>query len=146
LSDNLGVNTALSLLDQDPAKTKVLIVIDAYAGDDQPFSQSQTPPSGATLLSRVMGMGTDASRQMMKRNINKLAHDELCHGQTKNVSVIYLDLENYDKARAISTGLFLTRKQQKILLSVGQSLVTDNPQISQLLKPMLDGNMSIDRC
>jgi predicted acylesterase/phospholipase RssA len=146
LSDNLGINTALNLLDQDPAKTKVLIVIDAYAGDDQPFSQSQTPPSGTTLLSRVMGMGTDASRQMMKRNINKLAQEELCHGQTKNVSVIYLDLENYDKARAISTGLFLTRKQQKILLNVGQSLVNDNPQISQLLKPMLEGNMSIGRC
>lgn len=146
LSDNLGVYTALDLLRQDPAKTKILIVIDAYAGEDQPFSKEAAPPAGTTLFWRIMGIGTDASRQLVKRNINTMARDELCLNKTKNVLVIYLDLENYTRAREISTGLFITRKQQKLLLNIGQSLVANNPQFNQLLKPLLDGNTHIGQC
>jgi hypothetical protein len=146
IADNLGVYTALSLLRQDPAKTKVLIIIDAYAGHSQPFSQEEDAPSGSTLFWRIMGMGTDAFRQMIKPNINNLARVELCRGNTRNVLVIYLDLGNYAKAKAISTGLFLTPEQQKLLLNVGQSLVHDNPQFNQLLKPLLNGNIHIGRC
>lgn len=146
LSDNLGVYTALDLLRQDPAKTKILIVIDAYAGEDQPFSKEAAPPADTTLFWRIMGIGSDASRQLVKRNINIMARDELCLNKTKNVLVIYLDLEKYARAKAISTGLFITRKQQKLLLNIGQSLVADNPQFNQLLKPLLDGNTTIGQC
>lgn len=146
LADNLGAYTALDLLRQDQAKTKILIIIDAYAGTDEPFSQSETPPSDSALFWRVYGMGTDASRQITKSNLNTLANDELCTGNTKNVLIIYLDLEHYAKARNISTGLFITRREQKLLLDVGQSLVHDNPQFNTLLKPLLDGNIQIGRC
>jgi len=146
IADNLGVYTALSLLRQDSAKTKILIIIDAYAGHDQPFSQDEYPPSGTTLFWRVMGMGTDAFHQLIKPNIKNLARAELCHDNTQNVVVIYLDLGSYDRARAINTGLFLTPEQQKLLLGVGQSLVHDNPQFNQLLKPLLDGNIHIGQC
>ncbi len=146
LSDNLGVYTALDLLRQDPAKTKILIVIDAYAGEDQPFSKEAAPPADTTLFWRIMDIGTDASRQLVKRNINTMARDELCFNKTKNVLVIYLDLEKYIRAREISTGLFITRKQQKLLLNIGQSLVAQNPQFNQLLKPLLDGKINIGQC
>ncbi|HEV2613955.1 MAG TPA: patatin-like phospholipase family protein [Gammaproteobacteria bacterium] len=146
LSDNLGVYTALGLLRQDPAKTKVLIVIDAYAGHTQPFSQDEYPPYGTTLFWRIMGLETDAFRQMIKPNIKNLARAELCHGKTSNVLVIYLDLSSYARAKAISTGLYLTPAQQKLLLGVGQSLVQNNPQFNQLLKPLLDGNIHIGQC
>lgn len=146
IADNLGVYTALNLLHQDPAKIKVLIIIDAYAGHSQPFSEDADAPDGSTLFWRIMGMGTDAFRQMIKPNIKNLARAELCRGNTRNVLVIYLDLGNYAKAKAISTGLFLTPEQQKLLLGVGQSLVQDNNQFNQLLKPLLDGNMAIGQC
>lgn len=146
IADNLGVYTALNLLSQDPAKTKILIVIDAYAGHNQPFSQAATPPSGTTLFWRMMGMGTDAFRQVVKSNINNLAQAELCRGNTSNILIIYLDLANYSKAKAVSTGLFITPEQQKLLLNVGQSLVKNNSQFDQLLKPLLAGNVQIGQC
>jgi hypothetical protein len=146
IADNLGVYTALNLLGQDPAKTKILIIIDAYAGHSQPFSQDADAPSGTTLFWRMMGMGTDAFHQMVKPNIKSLARVELCRGNTRNVLVIYLDLGDYAQAKAISTGLFLTPEQQKLLLGVGQSLVQNNPQFKQLLKPLLDGNMTVGQC
>jgi hypothetical protein len=146
ISDNLGVYTALHLLKQDPAKTKILIVIDAYAGQNQPFSVNETPPAGSTLFWRIMGIGVDASRQLVKHNIDSIAHAELCSEGARNVLVIYLDLENYARARAVKTNLFIPRAQQKLLLNVGQSLVADNPQFTQLLNPLLDGNTRIGRC
>ncbi|MDX2165276.1 MAG: patatin-like phospholipase family protein [Gammaproteobacteria bacterium] len=146
IADNLGVYTALNLLRQDPAKTKILIIIDAYAGHSQPFSEEEEAPEGTTLFWRILGMGTDAFHQIVKPNIRNLARAELCRGNTQNVLVIYLDLGNYAKAKAITTSLFITQEQQKLLLNVGQSLVHDNPQFNQLLKPLLNGNMSIGQC
>jgi len=145
ISDNLGVYTAMNLLKQDAAKTKILIVIDAYAGQDQPFSANAAPPSGGTLFWRIMGIGVDASRQLVKHNINSIARAELCSEGAKNVLVIYLDLENYARARAVKTNLFIPRTQQKLLLQVGQSLVADNPQFSQLFN-LLNGNVTVGRC
>jgi len=146
IADNLGVYTALHLLAQDSAKTKILIIIDAYAGHSQPFSEDEEAPEGTTLFWRILGMGTDAFHQIVKPNIRNLARAELCRGNTQNVLVIYLDLGNYAKAKAITTSLFITPAQQKLLLTVGQSLVHDNPQFNQLLKPLLNGNMSIGQC
>lgn len=146
LADNLGIYTALDLLKQDSAKTKVLIVIDAYAGQEEPFSKSLTPPSGATLLWGVLGMGTNASRQIIKRHINSMARSQLCVNHTKNILVIYLDLENYALARSVRTSLFIPRNQQKLLLNIGQELVRNNSQFNQLLKPLLSGNTQIGQC
>ena len=146
LADNLGVYSALDLLRQDPAKIKILIVIDAYAGTDEPFSYYKLPPSGSTLFWRVIGMGTDASRQLLKHHINQLTHDELCRAGASNVLVIYLDLQNYAKARAVKTGLFITPRQQRLLLQVGQSLVHDSPAFNELLKPLVEGDMRVGQC
>ncbi len=146
ISDNLGIYTALSLLRQDSAKTKILIIIDAYAGHSQPFSEDEAAPDGTTLFWRILGMGTDAFHQIVKPNIRNLARAELCRDNTQNVLVIYLDLGNYAKAKAIPTNLVMTPEDQKLMLNVGQSLVHDNPQFNQLLKPLLDGNMHIGQC
>lgn len=145
LSDNLGIYTALDLLRQDQAKIKILIVIDAYAGTDQPFSKQANAPSGSTLFWRVLDMSTDAARQEVKAALNESARDQLCKN-ANNVLVIYLDLEHYEKAKAVSTGFFITPDQQKLLLTVGQELVLENPQIFMQLKTLLDGNRYIGRC
>jgi hypothetical protein len=145
LADNLGVYTALNLLSQDPGKIKILIVIDAYKGELQPFSKQQLPPSGTTQFWRILTMSSDAARQNMKQNINAMARDELCRRGTSNVLVIYLDLANYQKARNVGTSLTITADQQKELLSVGQDLVLNNNQFA-MLRSFLDGNMSIGQC
>lgn len=146
LADNLGIYTALDLLKQDSAKTKILIVIDAYAGQDEPFSKQITPPSGSTLFWGVLGMGTNASRQIIKRHINSMAISQLCTNGTKKILVIYLDLENYALARSVRTNLFIPRIQQKLLLDIGQELVRNNSQFNQSLKPFLNPNSRIGLC
>jgi hypothetical protein len=146
LADNLGVYTALDLLKQDPAKSKILIVIDAYAGQDDPFSKNLTPPSGPTLLWGVLGMGTNASRQILKRHINSMAKAQLCTDSTRKILVIYLDLENYALARSVRTDLFIPRTQQKLLLNIGQELVKNNSQFSQSLKPFLNPASRVGLC
>ncbi len=146
LSDNLGIYTALNLLRQDKAKIKILIVIDAYSGTEQPFSKEKTVPESSTLFWRVLDMSTDASRQQEKANLNGITRAELCRRGTSNVLVIYLDLEHYKKAQQISTGFFISPQQQRLLLAVGQDLVLENPQIFQQLKAMLDGDNAIGRC
>lgn len=145
-ADNLGVNTALDLLKQDSSKIKILIVVDAYTGSDQPYSKNATPPSNSSMFWRAIGMSIDASRQRAKANLSSLAQEKLCHDGVTNVLVIYLDLSKYDAARKISTNLFITHHQQKLLLKVGQSLVKDNVQFNTLLKPLLDGNMQVGQC
>ncbi|MGB0204858.1 MAG: patatin-like phospholipase family protein [Neptuniibacter sp.] len=47
LADNLGITTAISVLNQEklPVTTKVLIVVDAYPGTFQPFSKLKGSPN-----------------------------------------------------------------------------------------------------
>ncbi len=63
VADNLGVITALRLLNQDTAKKKILIVIDAYNGVTEPFSKRGTRPGPVSTALRTTSISLDSSHQ-----------------------------------------------------------------------------------
>ena len=146
LSDNLGVYTALSMLMQDKAKIKILLIIDAYKGSSQPYSKKMTPPESVSLFLRVVTASTDANRAHIKPNINLVARDLLCGRGTSNVVVVYLDLSHYPQAKKIGTRLSLSSSQQKLLLDIGQELIANNADIKSLLTQLNQGQVALGQC
>lgn len=146
LSDNLGIYTALDLLAQDKNKTKILIIVDAFKDDAQPFSKNPVPPGDFTMLWRILNMDTDSNRQKMRAHFASFAHDILCSRGADNVLVAYLDLADYPQARAVGTRFDITHNEQTMLIQVGQNLVAENPEIQHDLLHLLQGDRSIGQC
>lgn len=146
MADNLGVYTALDLLRQDKSPIKVLIVVDAYKGYEQPFSQAAKPPSDVDLFRRIMSLSTDASRQNLRSRIQMVSRDVLCQSGAKNVLVAYLDLSQYPRAKLIGTGLLIHPDEQTLLLNVGQALVANNQTLNVTLKALARGDVRIGAC
>jgi hypothetical protein len=146
LADNLGVYTALSFLLQDKSRIKVLILVDAYKGDTQPYSQMKVPPDNIPLLMRVMTVGTDSNREHIKPNIRYVGRDLLCGSGATNVVVIYLDLTNYPLAQRVGTQLSMTSENQKLLIKIGQDLVANNPTIKTLLAQLERRSLTLGKC
>lgn len=63
VADNLGLISALRLLNQDPAQKKVLIVIDAYNGMQEPFSRGGPAPGIFTTALRTTSISLDSAHQ-----------------------------------------------------------------------------------
>ena len=146
LSDNFGIYSMLEMLAQDQSPIKILVIVDAYSGHDQPFSKKDKPPSGVRLLWRVANMAVDSARQRMRLKVEKDAINVLCRHGTKNVLVAYLALPEDSPAREIGTGFYLKPEQQETLLRVGQDLVKNNPELQQDLRKILAGDLQISRC
>lgn len=146
LADNLGVYTALSLLLQDKAKIKILLIVDAYKGDSQPYSQQLKSPETVPLIWRVVTVGTDSNREHIKPNIRFVGRDLLCGGGARNVVVIYLDLSHYPEAQKIGTKLTMSAEHQKMLIKIGQDLVERDGTIKTVLAQLNRRNLTIGQC
>jgi hypothetical protein len=91
VADNLGVITAVRLLDKEPSekvRRKVLIVIDAYKGNYAPFSEKRNPPSIGKTALRVMDISLDSWRGRHKEIIR-----ELC--EKKGIEVVFLSFDDF---------------------------------------------------
>lgn len=66
VADNLGIITALRLLKLDPAPRKVLIVIDAYNGRSEPYSNTTTRPGMILTALRTTSISLDSSHQRVR--------------------------------------------------------------------------------
>lgn len=146
LSDNLGLDSAYQMLVQDPAPTKLLIVIDASGEVPHAFSKDKTSPGVFSLMWRIMNSGIDASHLVERDNARKFVHAILCQAGAKNVIVAYLDLSKFPQAYKIPTSLDITDQQQQQLLQIGQELVGDNTALQVGLTKYLNGDKKVGAC
>lgn len=146
LSDNLGIHTMLEMLQSDKSPIKIIIMVDAFTGSDDPYSEKEEPPGGFSLLWRVANMSIDSSRQHIRRKVMKDTRQSLCLSGTKNVLVIYLELPEDSPARDVGTGFYITPEQQTTLLKAGRDLVKSSTKIQQDLRKILAGNLQDHRC
>ena len=145
LVDNLGLMTAIDLLRQDKAKDKLLIVVDAYHDDRQPFSKSRTPPRKLTLLKRVLKASADAVQRNMKTYAPTMVKDILCAHGAEHVMIAYLDLSKYPKAEQVGTSMWISKSDQDSLIKIGKELVKKNKTLSKDLPDLLSG-MDVASC
>ncbi|MHC4215577.1 MAG: hypothetical protein ACYSWP_19685 [Planctomycetota bacterium] len=92
VADNIGVITAVRLLDKEPSekvRRKVLIVIDAYKGNYAPFSERRNPPSIGKTAIRVMNISLDSWRGRHKEIVR-----ELC--LQKGIEVVFLSFDDLE--------------------------------------------------
>jgi hypothetical protein len=135
LADNLGLTTALNLLSQDKAPIKMLIVIDAYRGEVQPFSINSHIPSNLSALWRVLNLVTDSTRNRTRAALHQAVFRKLCIDGAKKVFTLYLDIDEFPGARNVSTSFDITAVEQNMMLYIGQRLVQMH---SQEIKTFLD--------
>ena len=74
LVDNQGIYTAFEVLRQDPAKRKVLIVIDAFKGVSHPRSRWEASPSGPEMAVRIMKIALDSARTRLEQTLAQEQH------------------------------------------------------------------------
>ncbi len=77
ISDNLGLTTAITILNQQPAeiKRRVLIVIDAFPGNFAPYSKNNSGPNTFLVLRRLPVMPMDGARGRIRERLDQLSHD-----------------------------------------------------------------------
>lgn len=146
IADNLGINTALSLLYQDKRKIKVLIVIDSGKDLLTPFSKLRRPPKDMPLTVRLTMIGSDSYRKYIKSHLRLITQKILCNSNTDNIVTIYLDLEGYKATQHIKSTLTLTLKEQKYLLKIGSELVQRDPTLHAFLAQLARGHLTIGQC
>ncbi len=128
VSDNQGIVTAIELLlaEPSPVARRVLVVVDAYRGDDiDEFSDEDTPPSAAVELGRAVYLMKAAQRLNYARLVGHLC-------RAAGIGFVYLDLSAVPsaalqaKVRDISTGFSLTRDEQDDLIEAGRTAVASH--------------------
>lgn len=93
LADNLGVSTAVRLLQTDEARSnKVLIVIDAYADDGLPMNASAGSPTIVDIVARTTDIALDSWRGRYREMVEKLC----AQLGIKTVFLSFEDLESHD--------------------------------------------------
>jgi len=146
LSDNLGIASAYNVLIQDPAKIKLLIVVDAGSTQPHAFSANATPPGIFSMLWQVMNSGITSSRLLVRNNVGQLGRALMCENGASHVFIVYLDLSQNKDADGIPTSLVLTPAQQASLLKIGQDLVKNNLVLNQDFPKFLKGDNTIGAC
>ena len=129
LSDNLGVYSALDMLTETGENEKVLIVIDAYNVQPEPFSKQEGSPTILQIFLRTTGISLDAWRIRHKLLIEKLSSSSEYNGT--NVEVIYLSFDDLSGAKKkevsdIGTNFNITGTDQKALFDAAQITVEKN--------------------
>lgn len=79
VADNLGVITAIRLLNQDRAKKKVLIIIDAYNGLVEPFSKNGIRPGMFLSALRTTSISLDSAHQRVDNLLDSVAKPRGIH-------------------------------------------------------------------
>lgn len=73
VADNLGIITAIRMLNQDKAPRKVLIIIDAYNGSAEPFSKTGIQPGMVLSALRTTSISLDSSHQRVDNLLASVA-------------------------------------------------------------------------
>ena len=150
LVDNMGYRTAIELLQQDRAKRKVLLIIDAYKGVSLPHSRSEYSPAGTQVGYRIMNIALDSDHSRMDANVCALLPAGDAVGATP-IEVITLSFDSlrpapgrqdtdamialYHDARAVATSLNITRREQQLLMDAGRAAVA--AQRDELIRHLL---------
>lgn len=125
VSDNQGIVTAIELLlgEPSPVARKVLIVVDAYRGDDvDEFSDEDSLPSAAVELGRAVYLMKAGQRLNYTRLVRQLC-------KAAGIGFVYLDLSAVPdpslqaRVRDISTGFSLSTDEQNDLVEAGRTAV-----------------------
>lgn len=137
LVDNLGLFTVLELLRQDPAKKKVLIIVDAFQGNQEPFSESRLPPRRLSLLQNLLLTSAESLQRNVKSAIPLISKTLLCEAGAEQVVIAYLDLSQYEQIEQVSAGLWITEDSQNQLIKAGKHMVQNSEALSKVLPKML---------
>lgn len=135
LSDNLGVSTALQVLSQLPASRKVLIVIDAYNGQAEPFSKTSGSPVIGQIINRSTAISLDAWRLRHREELRALSTGTAFG--PGGLRVIYLSFDDLpaklrESVVSIGTNFEISKCEQRLLLEAAR--VTVAAQREQIVK------------
>ena len=88
IADNLGLLSAIGLLNSEPqsVKRKLLIVIDAYPGEFAPYSTQESGPNWMQVYSKLPNMPLDGFRGRSRKLLDLV-------DQNSNVDVVYLSFD-----------------------------------------------------
>jgi len=129
LADNLGITTAVRLLEADPCPHKILLVIDSYKGTTEPFSKTAGSPKILQILPRSTGISLDSSHSRRDELVERLTAGI---APRRPVEVIYLDFESLptetdrESAREVGTTLNIDDETQAKLLCYGREAVNQH--------------------
>lgn len=146
IADELGVNTALSMLAQDPRKIKVLLVIDGAKDLKTPYSKCKETAEDTPLYVRLTTLTMDGFRKHIKSHIHAIAKRQLCSQGASHVIVMYLGLDDYPYAQKIRSELKMSLKDQKTLLAIGQELVRKDKTLQAFIAEEAQGKLTIGQC
>jgi predicted acylesterase/phospholipase RssA len=129
LSDNLGVHSALKMLGASGDNEKILIVIDAYNGQSEPFSKQEGSPTILQIFLRTTGISLDAWRIRHKALIEQLSSSTEFNGE--KVNVVYLAFDDLPdslkrKVNKISTNFNISTADQSALFEAAKITVKQN--------------------
>ncbi len=128
-ADNLGVLTAMAVLDQEgqsrrPNNRRVLIVIDAYSGV---YEKDYTTSRALGLIRssfRGAYLPMDAHRFRIRQDFYLSSTNQLtlldAMSASGDISVVYIDMYTEPRSRAIGTTLGLSLQQQRALVCAGK--------------------------
>jgi len=141
LSDNLGIITGLKILAEDKNPHKLLIVIDSYKGQFEPFSNQEGSPTMIEISKRTTGISLDVLRSRHHWTIKRISESMRKKGD--KINVVYLNFddlpeENMKKVKDIRTDFNISPKQQKELFKAAEILVARHAE------ELLRGSLNID--
>ena len=128
LSDNLGIYSALQMLTSNENTKKVLIIIDAYNGQPEPFSSTQGSPTILQISLKTTSISLEAWRIRHKLLVEQLISSKAFNGKT--VEVIYLSFDDLkpplkDKVNKIGTYFNISKTQRDILFEAAHKVVNE---------------------
>jgi hypothetical protein len=126
LSDNLGIITGLKILLENQNPYKLLIVIDAYKGQFEPFSDKEGSPSMLEISLRTTGISLDVLRSRHHWTINQIKESKNNKGGP--INVVYLNFDDlpedtFNKVKDIGTNFNISPEQQDELFKAGKVIV-----------------------
>jgi len=133
MADNLGVVTALRALRFHEEDDRVLLIIDAYNGETEPFSRKKASPTVVAVGVRNLTIGLDSRRSRLKdivdRDIVRDSEGRVLMGTTHDgIKVIFMSFDLLDytlrkKARRVETSFNIAGAEQKTLFEAGKRVV-----------------------
>lgn len=137
LADNLGVSTAIQLLEISKRKKKVLIVVDAYKGNTEPFSKSEGSPTMLQIYNRATSISLDTWRIRHKWLVDNLIKGIKNDGE--EIEVIYLSFEQAEKqtkdlVEEITTNFNISSGEQQALFDAAYQVVNLEGNVKKIIR------------
>jgi hypothetical protein len=131
LSDNLGIITGLKILLENQNPYKLLIVIDAYKGQFEPFSDQEGSPTMLEISLKTTVISLDAFRSRHHWTINQIKESKNNEGGP--IHVVYLNFDDlpeniFKRVKDIGTAFNISAEQQDELFEAGKVIVKKHEQ------------------